>query len=130
VQLRLEEGSARVQALIHQETDLVKQELLSTRLTTPAAANAAGQLNASALLDPVVSFWTDQLTVVRSLTLIWMAASHWQKGAILLISCSETIVLPLTLSIVLVCTAASCQACSWRVQSLLVVATEAQQGGL
>ena len=56
MQLRLEEGSARVQALIHQETDLVKQELLSTRLTTPAAANAAGQLNASALLDSVVSF--------------------------------------------------------------------------
>ncbi|KAL0033080.1 hypothetical protein WJX79_001998 [Trebouxia sp. C0005] len=41
VQLRLEQGSARVQALIHQETDLVRQELLCTRLTTPAAANAA-----------------------------------------------------------------------------------------
>jgi hypothetical protein len=76
VQLRLEEGSARVQALIHQETDLVKQELLSTRLTTPAAANAAGQLNTSAHLGPVASFWMNQLTVVRSLTLIWMAASH------------------------------------------------------
>ncbi|DBB04699.1 TPA: hypothetical protein ACH3X1_012753 [Trebouxia sp. C0004] len=41
VQLRLEQGSAYVQALIHQEADLVRQELLSTRLTTPAAANAA-----------------------------------------------------------------------------------------
>ncbi len=56
VQLRLEQGSARVQALIHQETDLVRQELLSTRLTTPAAANAAGQLTPSALSGPVVSF--------------------------------------------------------------------------
>ena len=64
VQLSLEQASARVQALIHQETDLVRQELLSTRLTTPAAANAAGQLDASALVDPVVFRWTDQLTVV------------------------------------------------------------------
>ena len=42
VTLCLQEGSARVQALIQQEVDLVQQELLSTRLRSPAAANAAG----------------------------------------------------------------------------------------
>lgn len=42
VQLQLEEGSARVQALIQQETDLVKQELLSARTSTPAVQNATG----------------------------------------------------------------------------------------
>ena len=43
VQLQLEEGSARVQALIQQETDLVKQELLSARISTPAVLNATGE---------------------------------------------------------------------------------------
>ena len=43
VQLRLEEGSAQVQALIQQEAHLIRQELLSSRLRTPPVANAAGR---------------------------------------------------------------------------------------
>ena len=42
VQLQLEEGAARVQALIQQEVHLVKQELLSARLRSPAARHATG----------------------------------------------------------------------------------------
>lgn len=44
VQMQLQEGSARVQALIQQEVDLVKQELLSARLRSPATWNATGSL--------------------------------------------------------------------------------------
>ena len=41
VQLRLQEGAARVQALINQEADLCKQELLASRLPRHTA-NATG----------------------------------------------------------------------------------------
>ena len=44
VQMQVQEGSARVQALIQQEVDLVKQELLSARLRSPATLNATGGL--------------------------------------------------------------------------------------
>lgn len=44
VQMQLQEGSARVHALIHQEVDLVKQELLSARLRSPAPVNPTGHL--------------------------------------------------------------------------------------
>lgn len=44
VQMQLQEGSARVQALIQQEVDLVKQELLSARLRSPATLTATGSL--------------------------------------------------------------------------------------
>lgn len=43
VQLQLQEGCAKVQALIQQEVDLVKQELLATRLRSPAVMNAKGR---------------------------------------------------------------------------------------
>ena len=44
VQLQLQEGSAKVHALIQQEVDLVKQELLSARLRSPAPMNFTGSL--------------------------------------------------------------------------------------
>lgn len=43
IHLNLQEGSVRVQALIQQEVDLVKQELLAARLR-PAAAHTAGHI--------------------------------------------------------------------------------------
>ena len=42
VQLQLQEGCARVEALIQQEVLLVKQELLSARLRSPALMNPTG----------------------------------------------------------------------------------------
>ena len=44
VQMQLQEGSAKVHALIQQEVDLVKQELLSARLRSPAPLNPTGSL--------------------------------------------------------------------------------------
>lgn len=42
--MQLQEGSAKVHALIQQEVDLVKQELLSARLRSPAPLNPTGSL--------------------------------------------------------------------------------------
>lgn len=42
VQLQLQEGCARVEALIQQEVHLVKQELLSARLRSPAQVKSTG----------------------------------------------------------------------------------------
>ena len=53
VQMQLQEGSAKVHALIRQEVDLVKQELLSARLRIPASPNPIGSL--LLLPDVVVS---------------------------------------------------------------------------
>ena len=44
VQMQLQEGSAKVHALVQQEVDLVKQELLSARLRSPASLNPTGSL--------------------------------------------------------------------------------------
>lgn len=58
VHMQLQEGSARVQALIQQEVDLVKQELLSARLRSPATLNATGSLLLLLLVFAVLERFT------------------------------------------------------------------------
>ena len=95
VQMQLHEGSARVHALIQQELDLVKQELLSARLRSPGPLNPTGilLLLLPDLVVPTKHYPCSSLCfrVNHALSIMSMYAScHWcfcgikAQGALLL----------------------------------------------